>query len=145
MTRWLLLAGTIVFEVAGSLSLEGAIEHPWLYAVVAVAYVLSFWLFGRVLRAGMPVGMAYAIWGAIGVALTAALADLIFDEELTTLTIIGMVIVIAGVVLINVGGGHAGAQATGEPSSARPHGSAPTASPTPLDASRDGRPSEGAP
>ncbi|GAA4182954.1 hypothetical protein GCM10022288_01640 [Gryllotalpicola kribbensis] len=108
MTRWLLLAGTIVCEVAGSLSLEGAIDHPWLYAAVIVGYLLSFWLFGRVLRAGMPVGTAYAIWGAVGVALTAALADVLFDEQLTTMTVIGMVVVIGGVVLINLGGGHGG-------------------------------------
>ena len=111
MRRWLLLAGAIVSEVSGSLSLEGAIHHPWLYAVVAVGYLLSFWLFGRVLRSGMPVGTAYAIWGAVGVALTAVLADILFGEELTTLTIVGMVFVIGGVILINAGGHRTGADA----------------------------------
>ncbi|AYG03790.1 DMT family transporter [Gryllotalpicola protaetiae] len=106
MSRWLLLAGAIVSEVSGSLSLEGAIRHPWLYAVVAVGYLLSFWLFGRVLRAGMPVGVGYAIWGAIGVALTAVFSAVLFDEQLTLLTIAGMVVVIGGVVLVNLGGGH---------------------------------------
>jgi len=104
--RWLLLACAIVCEVFASLSLEGAIDHPWLYVVVGFGYLVSFWLFGRVLRAGMPVGTAYAIWGAVGVALTAVLAAIIFDEYLSTTTIIGLVVVIAGVVVINLGGAH---------------------------------------
>jgi small multidrug resistance pump len=116
VTRWLLLAGAIVTEIAASLSMEAAIQRPWLYAVVAVGYLLSFWLFGRVLRSGMPVGTAYAVWGAIGVALTAALAATLFGERLTTLTVIGMAVVIGGVVLLNLGGGHGrAANDEGEP------------------------------
>ncbi|GAA4170728.1 multidrug efflux SMR transporter [Gryllotalpicola koreensis] len=114
MRRWLLLAGAIVSEVSGSLSLEGAIHHPWLYAVVAAGYLLSFWLFGQVLRAGMPVGVGYAIWGAIGVALTAVFSAVLFDEQLTMLTVIGMAVVIGGVVLINLGGGHGNGADPGE-------------------------------
>jgi small multidrug resistance pump len=120
VTRWLLLAGAIVSEVSGSLSLEGAIRHPRLYAIVALGYLLSFWLFSRVLRAGMPVGTAYAVWGAVGVTLTAGLAALLFGETLSTLTVIGMACVIGGVVLVSAGGHRADAPREAVPRAAVP-------------------------
>jgi small multidrug resistance pump len=37
VSRWSLLAGAIVTEVTGTLALRGALDHPWLYAVTALA------------------------------------------------------------------------------------------------------------
>lgn len=107
MLTWLLLGGAIVFEVAGSLSLKGALEHPVLYVVVVVGYLAAFVLLNFVLRAGMPVGVAYGIWGAVGVALTALLSAVIFGEPLTPLMLAGMGLVIAGVLCVEIGSGHA--------------------------------------
>ncbi len=64
MRTWLLLAGAVLCEVFGSLSLKLALEHRWLYAVVVVGYTSSFALLAMVLRRGMPLGVAYGIWGA---------------------------------------------------------------------------------
>lgn len=107
MLKWFLLSGAIVTEVAGSLSLKGALEHPVLYVVVVVGYLGAFVLLALVLRAGMPVGVAYGIWGAVGVALTALLSALIFGEPLTPLMIAGMALVIAGVLCVEIGSGRA--------------------------------------
>jgi small multidrug resistance pump len=101
--KWVLLGAAIVTEVAGSLSLKGALEYPALYVVVVVGYLAAFVLLTLVLRAGMPVGVAYGIWGALGVALTALLSALIFGEPLTPLMIAGMALVIAGVLCVEVG------------------------------------------
>lgn len=107
MLKWILLAGAIVTEVAGSLSLKGALEFPVLYVVVVVGYLGAFVLLALVLRAGMSVGVAYGIWGALGVALTALLSALIFGEPLTPLMIAGMALVIAGVLCVEIGSGRA--------------------------------------
>lgn len=107
MVKWVLLGGAISFEVAGSLSLKGALEHPLLYIVVVVGYLAAFTLLTFVLRAGMPVGVAYGIWGALGVALTALLSAAIFGEPLTPLMLAGMGLVIAGVLCVQLGAGHA--------------------------------------
>jgi small multidrug resistance pump len=104
--KWLLLGGAIVTEVAGSLSLKGALEYPALYVVVVVGYLAAFVLLTLVLRAGMPVGVAYGIWGALGVALTALLSAVIFGEPLTPLMIAGMVLVIVGVLCVEIGSSH---------------------------------------
>lgn len=105
--KWLLLGGAIVTEVAGSLSLKGALDHPLLYIVVAVGYLAAFVLLTLVLRAGVAVGVAYGIWGALGVALTALLSAIIFGEPLTPVMVIGMALVIAGVLCVELGSGHA--------------------------------------
>ena len=83
MRQWVLLLGAIACEVTGSLSLKAALDRPSFYVVVAVAYVASFVLLAAVLRAGMGLGVAYGIWGALGVAATAVLSWLVFDEGLT--------------------------------------------------------------
>jgi small multidrug resistance pump len=103
----ILLGAAIVTEVAGSLSLKGALEYPALYVVVVIGYLAAFVLLTLVLRAGMPVGVAYGIWGALGVALTALLSAVIFSEPLTPLMIAGMALVIAGVLCVEIGSSHA--------------------------------------
>ena len=103
MRTWGLLLGAISVEVTASLSLKGALDHPWLYAVVVTGYVSSFVLLGFVLRAGMPLGVAYGVWGALGVAGTAVLSSVLFGEPLTGLMVVGMGLVITGVLLVEIG------------------------------------------
>jgi small multidrug resistance pump len=103
LNRWLLLAGAIVTEVAGTLSLRGAVDHPWLYAVTAVGEVASFFLLIRVLQTGMPLGVVYGIWSALGVAATAILSALLFDEAFTSPMVLGLLLIVGGVVLVDAG------------------------------------------
>lgn len=100
---WLLLAAAIGLEVTASLSLKAALDAPGLYAVVVVGYVGSFACLAGVLRAGLPLGVAYGIWGATGVALTATLSTLLFHEPFTPLMGVGIALIIGGVLLVEVG------------------------------------------
>lgn len=97
----------IATEVAGSLSLRGALDHPWLYAVVVVAFVTAFGLLSFVLKSGIGIGVAYGIWGASGVALTAIASMIIFDEPISLMMWAGIGLIIAGVVCIELGSGSA--------------------------------------
>ena len=101
MKKWLLLAGAIVSEVTASLALQAAQDHPAWYVVVGVGYVAAFSLLGLVLRQGMALGVAYGIWGAMGVALTAIFAAIIFGQPLTL--ILGLVLIIGGVLTVEMG------------------------------------------
>ncbi|WP_271985515.1 DMT family transporter [Pseudoclavibacter terrae] len=103
MRKWLLLAAAISCEVTASLSLKGALDAPALYSIVVIGYAASFVLLALVLRAGLPLGVAYGIWGALGVALTALLSALLFAEPLTALMGLGMVLIIGGVLLVELG------------------------------------------
>jgi small multidrug resistance pump len=103
MTKWLLLAFAITIEVGGSLLLKGALGRPGLYVVVACCYIASFVLLGAVLQRGVPFGVAYAIWGALGVAATAVMGMVVFDEVLTPVMTLGMCFVVLGVIVVQVG------------------------------------------
>ncbi len=103
MVKWLLLGGAILLEVSASLSLKAALMHPAWYVLVVAGYAGAFLMLVAVLRAGMPIGAAYGIWGALGVALTAVSSTLIFDEPLTVLMVIGILLVIAGVLCVELG------------------------------------------
>ncbi|MCO5294088.1 MAG: multidrug efflux SMR transporter [Homoserinimonas sp.] len=115
---WLYLALAITTEVSGSLSLRGAIDAPWLYSIVAFGFVASFVFLSLVLKEGMGIGVAYGIWGACGVALTAVMSMLLFGESITPLMGIGIVVIIAGVLTIELGSQAAERKAAGHPKTA---------------------------
>ena len=82
---WLTLAGAILVEVFATLSLrasDGFRKQAWI-APVVIGYVASFALLYVTLSLGMPVGVAYGVWSARGVALVAVIARLLFAEPLT--------------------------------------------------------------
>lgn len=103
---WLYLVLAIGCEVAATLSLKGSATAPALYVVVVLGYLASFVFLAVVLKRGMGLGVAYAIWGAAGVALTAALSSVLFGEALTTVMGVGLLCIIGGVVLVETGSRH---------------------------------------
>ncbi|MFD4367281.1 DMT family transporter [Rhodococcus sp. NPDC058521] len=103
MRKWLFLVGAIVFEVSGTLALRASLDNSLWVVAVAIGYVVSFGFLAAVLREGAPIGVAYGIWGASGVALTAVLARVLFDEPFTTVMGLGIAIVASGVLLVEVG------------------------------------------
>lgn len=106
---WVYLLLAIGCEVAATLSLKGSVTTPGLYVVVVLGYLASFVLLALVLKRGMGLGVAYAIWGATGVALTAVLSAVIFGETLTAVMGVGLVCIIGGVALVE-SGSRAGAE-----------------------------------
>lgn len=103
MRQWVLLGAAIATEVTGTVSLRASQDHPGWLIVVLIGYLASFVLMAAVLRAGMPVGVAYGIWGAIGTAATAVAAAVIFGEALTWPLAAGIALIIAGVLLVEFG------------------------------------------
>ncbi|WP_163165980.1 SMR family transporter [Arthrobacter sp. Alg241-R88] len=101
--KWFLLAGAILSEVTASLSLKAALENPAFFVVVVLGYSASFAFLAAVLRKGLGLGVAYGIWAALGVTLTVLLAALIFGEALTPVMMIGVAMVIAGVLCVELG------------------------------------------
>jgi small multidrug resistance pump len=101
---WLFLIGAIIFEVAGTLSLRMAVTTKKLWYISVVAgYLLAFALLALTLANGIALGVAYGIWTAAGVALTAVLGRFLFDEPFTWLMGLGIVLIIGGVLLIELG------------------------------------------
>lgn len=116
MTKWLLLGAAILTEVTASLTLKAALERPVLYTVVATGFIAAFALLTAVLRRGMPLGVAYGIWAAAGVALTTTLSWLIYAEPFTPVMAVGVVLIIGGVLLVEMGSHPATQAPTTDPS-----------------------------
>lgn len=111
MKKWIYLVVAIVLETAGTLSmkaLDGFAVPGWFVAVV-VGYAGAFYCLNQILKLGMPVGVAYGIWAALGVALTAVLGTLIFGEPLTWVIGLGIVLIISGVLVVEIGSQQAAA------------------------------------
>ena len=101
--NWLWLAGAVTVEVTASLALQAAVDAPGWYALVVVGYLSAFVCLTRVLKGGMAIGVAYGIWGAAGVALTAVMAAVLFGQALTGVMIVGLALIVAGVLLVELG------------------------------------------
>ncbi|WP_328814298.1 DMT family transporter [Rhodococcus sp. NBC_00297] len=78
---------------------------------------MSFALLALILRTGAPIGVVYGVWSAVGIALTALLGAVLFDDHLNAAIGTGIVLVIAGVVLIETGSTSPGASTDVELSS----------------------------
>ncbi len=103
---WLALAGAIAIEVVATLSLrasDGFRKKAWIVPVV-VGYLVSFYLLWLSLSLGMPVGIAYGIWTACGVALVAIIARFLFSESPDMGNGAGIALIVAGVLTIELAG-----------------------------------------
>lgn len=105
---WLFLVGAIVSEVTAtvSLKLSEGFSKVVPSVVVLLGYGAAFVLLALVLKRGMPLGLAYGIWAAAGVALVALVGALFLDEGLSGLQIVGLVLVAGGVLALELGAQH---------------------------------------
>jgi len=106
VNAWLMLGIAIVSEIAATASLRASQGFTRLVPsiVVVIGYALSFFLLAHVLKT-LPVGMVYAIWSAVGVAVLAVLGRLIWGDALRPLAILGLALIIGGILLLRVAAG----------------------------------------
>jgi small multidrug resistance pump len=68
---------------------------------VIVGYGISFYFLSLTLKT-IPVGIAYAVWSGAGVALITLIAWLFFSQKLDLPAILGLLLIVAGVVVLNL-------------------------------------------
>lgn len=102
---YVLLAVAILAEVAGTVSLQASqgFTRALPSVVVVIGYVISFVCLAVVLKRGLPVAVAYAIWSAAGVALVALIAAVFLDQPLGAWQVLGLFLVVAGVAALEIG------------------------------------------
>lgn len=101
---WLVLAASVFAEVAGTLALRYADGFTRLVpsAITGLCYLAAIWLMAISVRY-LEVGLSYAVWAGSGTALTALLGILWFGESANLLRLLGLGLIIAGVVALNLG------------------------------------------
>jgi small multidrug resistance pump len=100
---YLYLSIAIVAEVVATSALNSSEQFTKLVPslISIVGYAVAFYFLSHVLKT-IPVGVAYAIWAGLGIVLIAIAGALVFEQVPDAPAIIGMVLIVAGVVIINV-------------------------------------------
>lgn len=97
------LSIAIMAEVAATSALKASEEFtkPLPTAVVIVGYGVAFYLLTLVVRT-LPVGITYALWSGLGIVLVTLVAAVLYKQKPDLAAAIGMGLIIAGVVVLNV-------------------------------------------
>ncbi len=97
------LAAAIVLEVIGTTFLQQSQQFTRVLPTIlmGICYLAAFYLLSIALRT-LPVGIAYAIWSGLGIVLISTVGLVVFRQTLDIAAIIGLGLIIAGVVVVNV-------------------------------------------
>jgi small multidrug resistance pump len=100
--RYLYLTLAIAFEIVGSSFMKVSDGFSkWVpSSIVIIAYLICFYFLSLALKT-IPLGIAYAIWGGLGIVLTAIISVVIFKQKFDIPAIIGIVLIVSGVVVMN--------------------------------------------
>ena len=100
--HYIYLALAIIFEVVGSsfIKVSDGFTKILPTVIIAVAYLICFFFLSLSLR-GISLGTAYAIWAGAGIVLTTLVSVFIFKQSIDIPAISGIVLIVAGVLVIN--------------------------------------------
>lgn len=103
MNAYVLLACAIALEVAATSLLKASdgMSRLWPTLGSLIGYGLCFWLLSMVMKS-VPTGIAYAIWSGVGIVLISLIGLVVFKQKLDLPAQIGIALICAGVVVINV-------------------------------------------
>jgi small multidrug resistance pump len=98
-----LLLLAILSEVVGTVALKASDGFARLgpTALVVVGYGLTFYFLGLALKQ-IPLGVAYAIWSGLGTAGAVLAGVLLWRESLNLAGVIGIALIVAGVLILNL-------------------------------------------
>ncbi len=101
--NYLYLTGAIVAEVIGTSFMKQSegFTKPVPSVITAIAYVIAFYFLSQTLKT-IPTGIAYAIWSGSGIVLIAAIAWIFQGQKLDAPALLGIGLIVAGVVVMNV-------------------------------------------
>lgn len=103
MSGYLLLGIAIAAEVIATSSMKAldGFNKPLPLVLVVVGYGLSLWLLSLVVKT-IPIGIAYAVWAGLGIVMVSIAALFIYEQKLDIPAILGMSMIVAGVVVIQL-------------------------------------------
>lgn len=101
--HWLYLAIAILSEVVATSLLKAADGFTrWVPSVIVIAgYACSFFFLSLTLRA-IPLGIAYAVWSGVGLALVSLVGWVVYKQTLDLPALIGIGLIVAGILVLNL-------------------------------------------
>ena len=112
MKHWIFLGVAILAEVIATSALKASdgFSRLWPSVIVVIGYGTAFYFMSLSIQV-IPVGITYAIWSGVGIVLIAIASWLLYGQVLDAPAIAGIVLIMAGVLVINLfskTGGHGG-------------------------------------
>lgn len=103
MKNLIFLAVAILSETLGTTTLKMSEQFtkPIPAIVTVIAYVIAFYFLSLSLKT-IPVGVAYGIWGGVGIVLVTIIGSIVFKQIPDLAAIIGIALIIAGVLVVNL-------------------------------------------
>jgi small multidrug resistance pump len=103
MNSYLTLLIAIVAEVIATSALKASqgFSRPWPSVLTVLGYGVAFYALSLTLRT-MPVGIAYALWSGIGIVIISVVGWVLFGQKLDGAALLGMALIVAGVLVINL-------------------------------------------
>ncbi len=103
MHPWALLFIAILGEVIGTSALRASegFTRLWPTVLVICGYAVAFYFLSLTLKT-IPMGVSYAIWSGVGIVLISLIGWLVFNQALDTPALVGMGLIVAGVLVINI-------------------------------------------
>lgn len=100
---YVFLMVAIVSEVVATTALKATNGFTVLApsAITVLGYVSAFFFLSLTLRT-MPIGIAYAIWSGLGIIAVSVIALFLYKQTLDTPALVGMALILAGVLVINL-------------------------------------------
>ena len=100
---YLILLLAVAAETIGTSALQASQQFSKFLpsVLVVIAYGLSFWLLSMTLKT-MPVGVVYALWSGLGIVLIAIIGYVVFGQRLDWPAVLGIAMILAGIVVINL-------------------------------------------
>ena len=97
------LTMAIVAEVIATTMLKASegFTRLWPSLLVVLGFGVAFWGLSMVVKS-MPLGIVYAIWSGMGIVLVSVAAVFVYQQKLDWPAIVGMGLIIAGVLVINL-------------------------------------------
>ncbi len=104
MGAYALILVAVAFEVFGDsmMKLSNGFQRKLPLVGTAIGYVVAFYLIAQTLEE-LPLGPVYAAWTGLGIALTAVVGAVFWKEGVNAKKIIGLLLIIAGVVVLKLG------------------------------------------
>lgn len=98
---WLAIAILAEVIATSCLKASAAFTRPLPSVAVVIGYGVSFYCLSLALRT-VPVGIAYAIWSGVGIVLVTTIAWIAYGQKLDGLSLAGMALIVAGVVVLDL-------------------------------------------
>lgn len=103
MQGYIFLLIAIIGEIIATTSLKASEGFTRLVPsiVVIIGYAIAFYMLSLALKY-IPLGISYALWSGIGTAITVFVGVLVYGEKLSPQIVIGILLIIAGVIVLNL-------------------------------------------